>query len=113
MTYCVDDNILDPDPLRDGVIRSEHLQIAFELPSRHEARTIMANACAASFLMRGTRVGGWGPPMRFKFEKELATIDGFANELVQAIQRSVRVNPLQGSLNATIIDPLTGKLLNI
>lgn len=110
LTYCVD-NSVDPDPLQDNSITSEHLRIAFDLPAGHEARTILVNACVSSFLLTGAAGSGWGPP--FKFEEELRTIDGFSVELLEGIRSAVNLLPLQNSQNALIIDPLTGTNLNI
>jgi hypothetical protein len=113
LTYCVDDSITDPDPLRDNVIKSQHLRTAFDLPSGHDARAMLVDACVASYVLKGGLQGNWGPVSTFRFQRELDTIDGFAVELLQAVQKSIRITPIQGGHTAVIIDPLTGKHLNL
>jgi hypothetical protein len=85
--------------------------MAFELPSGHEARSIIVNACVSSYLLTGSAGGGWGPP--FKFQNEVDNIEGFSTELLEAVRKSVHLLALQNNHNALIIDPLTGTNLSI
>ena len=110
LTYCVD-NSIDLDPLRDNAITAQHIRTAFELPSGHEARSIIVNACVSSYLLTGSAGSGWGPP--FKFQNEVDSIEGFSTELLEAVRKSVHLLALQNNHNALVIDPLTSNNLSI
>jgi hypothetical protein len=102
-TYCVDNNI-NQDPLRDNSITSEHLRMVFDLPAGHEARSILVNACVIPFLFTGPLQRGL--TSTFKFEAELATIEGFSKELLNAVRKAIHLLALQANQNSFIIDPL-------
>jgi hypothetical protein len=112
LRYCTDNNSkTDFDPLRDNVLKSQHLHAAFELPPGHDARTIIVEACVTSYLLSSP--DEWRPPPPFKFQQELDTIEGFSSELLQAVRKSVKIRALHDGNNALVTDPLTGNDVSI
>lgn len=107
---CVCHTILaNTDPLRDNVIKPEHLQAAFELQLRHDARTILVDACVTSYLLSFPK----GYRYHFKFQDLLVTLPEFCLELLKAVGKAMQCTNSSGRYGVEVCDPLTGDVVNL
>lgn len=84
----------------------QHIRTAAQLPYGNPLRILIAEACVKPYawsLQLGGRNGS--SKRRFRFQKEMDTIDGFASNVVRAFTNSIRGNK-------TFIDPFTKELLD-
>lgn len=87
---------------RRTALLPKHIHTIFQLPEGHALREVIAQACVKSYAwsldygvqmeeIRSPGVFSWrSRRTRFRVEKQMNTIEGFASDLLRAFHRAVR-----------------------
>jgi hypothetical protein len=95
-------------------LRSEHIDRAMKQLPGTQAREIILKACVGPYLVSL----GWNyidkPPVAisdFRFKEELKNLDGFAAELFQLFDETMRKKEKWANGQSCVRDPVTGQFL--
>jgi hypothetical protein len=97
-----------------ATLRSEHIHQVMKLPFGALARTIIVKACVGPYLESlgwSYVLNQYNNPFEFRFKKETRELDGFAGEMFQIFDETIRKKSPHTYGHSKILDPARDQYL--